>query len=319
MGYQNKTYEKALEIKRQSAKEHKARYDKTLNEVYLKTPRLSIVDNELSKNGAAAAIKAINGDIEGLELLRDKSRKLSNEKQRLLKAAEIDEFKPLCPLCNDEGFVKGKLCECVKLIAKELVISELNEKLPLENSRFSNFSLSFYPADEDENGISPKKRMSAIFDFCHKYAKNFTPKSESLLFLGGAGLGKTHLSLAIGSLVIEKGYGVIYGSAGNLLSKIEKEYFSRNEPEFSDAVLECDLLIIDDLGTEFTTQFAHSALYNIVNTRLLSGKPTLINTNLSFSELEERYTARISSRLAGGYTIKKFLGNDIRILKATQK
>lgn len=316
MGYQNKTYEQALEIKRQSAKEHRAEFDKTLGEIYSKTPRLSVIDNELSKNGAAAAIKAINGDIEGLELLRDKSRKLSNEKQKLLSAAGIGDFKPLCPVCNDEGFVKGKLCDCVKLIAKELVISELNEKLPLNTSRFNNFSLSYYPTDEDENGISPKKRMSAIFDFCHTYAKNFTPKSESLLFLGGAGLGKTHLSLAIGSLVIEKGYGVIYGSAGNLLGKIEKEYFSRNEPEFSDAVLECDLLIIDDLGTEFATQFAHSALYNIINTRLLSNKPTLINTNLSFSEIEERYTARISSRLAGGYTIKKFLGNDIRIAKA---
>ncbi len=318
MGYQSKTLDKALDIKLQSAKEHRARFDKTISEVYAKTPRLFNIDNELSKNGASAAIKAINGDLESLKSLREVSQKLSDEKQKILKDAGVNEFKPLCPLCNDTGFVKGTLCECVKNIAKGLLVNELNEQLPLNTSRFDNFDLKFYP-NVEENGVNSKKRMSAIFDFCKNYANSFTKSSESLLFLGGAGLGKTHLSLAIGAAVIEKGYGVIYGSAGNLFSKIEKEYFSRNEPEFSDAVLECDLLIIDDLGTEFSTQFTHSALYNIINTRILANKPTLINTNLSFAEIEERYTARISSRLAGSYTIKKFIGNDIRIIKATNK
>ena len=319
MGYQSKIYDKALEIKKTFAKQEKARFERMEAEIYAKFPRLFALDNELSKIGASAAIKAINGDLDAIKALSESSLKIKKEKQEILEGAGFREYKPLCPLCEDSGFCKGSLCECVKTIAKDLLVNELNEQLPLKNSRFDNFDLSFYPDENDSDGNSPKKRMKAIFDFSKKYADTFNKTSESLLFLGGAGLGKTHLSLAIGSAVIEKGYGVIYATAGNMLSKMEKEYFSHLDPDFSDAVLECDLLIIDDLGTEFSTSFSSSCLYNIINTRLLANKPTLINTNLSFAELEQRYTARISSRLAGGYTIKKFLGKDIRIIKATSK
>ena len=139
-----------------------------------------------------------------------------------------------------------------------------------------------------------------------------------LFIWGTVGLGKTHLSLAIAGQVINKGYGVIYGSAQNLLAKLEKEKFSFNNTEdqpqsYLSLVLECDLLILDDLGTEFLSQFVTAMLYNIINTRLLEGRPTIISTNLSFQEISKRYTDRLTSRLFGGYIHFEFLGRDIRI------
>ena len=135
--------------------------------------------------------------------------------------------------------------------------------------------------------------------------------------MGDAGLGKTHLSLAIVSAVSAKGFGVVYGSAQNLFSAAEKEHFSYGgETDAIDSLLNCDLLVIDDLGTEFYSPYTASLFYNIINSRLLSRRPTVINTNLSFDELEKRYSARITSRFIGSYDMKKFIGNDIRQIKA---
>ena len=162
--------------------------------------------------------------------------------------------------------------------------------------------------------------MANIFEFAKDYAQNFKKNSDNLLFLGGVGLGKTHLSLSIINVVTEKGFGVIYDSAQNLFNKIEKEHFSYSgSNEIIDAVLSCDLLVIDDLGTEFITPFTVSQFYNIINSRINSGLPTIINTNLDFSEIQENYTARVLSRIMGNYKIKKFMGDDIRIKKALGK
>ena len=319
MRFDTNITEKALEVQKEYAKKHKARYDAMLLEVYDKNPKLKQIDLELSKNGASAAIKALSGDISAVNSIKELSQKLSSQKQAILDDAGIKPFAPLCPVCNDSGFSSQTLCSCVKQIAKQMLTDRLKEQMPLENSSFDDFNLGYYSDSPDDDGNIPKKRMKSIFQFCKTYADTFTKNSESLLFLGGAGLGKTHLSLAICNEVLNGGFGVIYCTAGNLMSRLEKEYFSHEGTQYLDAVLESDLVIIDDLGTEFSTQFSQSNLYNIINTRILSNKPTIISTNLSFAELEERYTARIASRLAGVYTVKKFLGRDIRIIKATSK
>ena len=130
---------------------------------------------------------------------------------------------------------------------------------------------------------------------------------------GSTGLGKTHLSLAIARAAIDKGFGVIYGSVQNLMAKLEQDRFGRgNEGESAKAMLECDLLILDDLGTEFTTQFVTASMYNLVNSRLLAAKPTIISTNLSMKDLNDKYTERFTSRIIGGYDRLVFLGRDIR-------
>ena len=158
--------------------------------------------------------------------------------------------------------------------------------------------------------------MSKILRYCKSYADNFTKNSESILMKGATGLGKTHLSLAIANEVIKKGYGVIYVSAPSLMQKLEKLYFSRDDDNSAiDMLIECDLLIIDDLGTEFHGQLSVSQMYNIFNSRMLANKPVIINTNLSLRELEKIYTERFVSRIIGNAQKLDFLGSDIRVRK----
>ena len=162
--------------------------------------------------------------------------------------------------------------------------------------------------------------MSAVLALSKDFAENFSKSTrQNLLFMGNTGLGKTHLSLSIAGVVLEKGYDVIYGSAYNLFSKMESEHFGEHTNRFYEAVLGCDLLIIDDLGAEFVSPYIQTLVYNIVNTRILTGKPTIVNTNLSMKEIETRYTPRVASRFIGEYTAKAFMGNDVRQIKKMQE
>ena len=161
-----------------------------------------------------------------------------------------------------------------------------------------------------------------MLKFCKKYADEFSGDSHSLLFQGGPGLGKTHLSLSIAQAVIDKGYGVIYVSAPNILSRLESERFGNNaerKGETEQFLNECDLLILDDLGTEFQTKYTSSAVYNIINTRLITNRPTIISTNLSGKEIQELYGARMMSRIIGMLDRVEFIGNDIRQIKRRER
>ena len=162
--------------------------------------------------------------------------------------------------------------------------------------------------------------MTKLFKTCYEYGFEFDPKtSGNLLFMGGVGLGKTHLTLAMVGKIIEKGFVPVYGSAENLFSQIEKEKFTDGNRGAYDAMIKSDLLVIDDLGAEMATPFSKSALYNLVNTRLLANRPMIINTNLTIKEIEARYTPRISSRLIGNFDTDKFIGTDIRQQRAVEK
>lgn len=313
MGFRKEVYIKSLEKVNQSRIRAERSAEQCKNKAYTTLPRLSEIDRNLSELGARIAISAIAGD--SINTLRAECDSLSEEKRKLLSdnGYSPSDFIPKydCESCNDTGYANGKLCRCVKTIAKQLMYSELSSSMPLDDSRFDNFDLSFYP-DENE-GISPRKRIKQIYDMCVDYVNNFSCESQNLLFLGKTGLGKTHLSLAIARAVIDKGYGVIYGPAQDILCKVEREHFGKdNSGDTLENILTCDLLILDDLGTEFSSPFYVSVINNIVNTRLLTKKPTIINTNLNPAELEERYTARVISRLIGNYTMKQFLGKDVR-------
>lgn len=319
MGYSNDTLKKALSEKQQVAKSKKSKYFYMLDKAEVELPELYQIKLEKRKIGAEIVRVAISADNERLCALRAASEELAKREAELLNSAGITEPEIDCPVCLDTGYDGTRLCECVKSIAKRMTMEELSANVPLEESGFENFSLDYYPSAKDENGVVPKKRMGDIRDFCADYANGFCKNSESILFLGSAGLGKTHLSLAIAGEVLKKGYGVIYNTSQNLFLKLEEEYFSHLGNSYIDALCNTDLLIIDDLGAEFSTQFTQSALYNIVNTRILQQRPTVISTNLSLKEIEERYTARISSRFIGSYTMKKFAGMDVRQLKMTKK
>lgn len=228
------------------------------------------------------------------------------------------ETKYYCSVCNDTGIDGSKLCACNIELVKKLAFEDAGKKSPLRFCRFEDFRLDYYSDKYSaEYECSPRQRMTDILSFCKNYAESFDTDSPSVLMFGETGLGKTHLSLSIAGEVINRGYGVIYNSAQNIFNSLQKEHFGRAETDeqYEAMVLECDLLVIDDLGAEFSTQFTNAALYNIINTRINSGLPTIISTNLDFKGIEERYTRRISSRIIGEYAALNFIGADVRQIK----
>lgn len=313
MALATETIKKAFEMKEKALKKAEYLYNKSLEEAINTNPRIKELNTELSNIGAILMMAALKGDAERISLLRKKSEALSKEKQSLLDSAGVKPRQVFCQVCGDTGYNSGKLCQCIKTIAKEIALSEMEEAMPLSKCSFESFQIKYYPEEV-------QSKMSNLLSFAKQYASDFSPASQNILFMGKSGLGKTHLSLSIVREVVNKGYNVVYGSAQNLFSEAEKEHFSYNgENEKRENLLNADLLVIDDLGTEFMTSFVQSLIYDIINTRLLKGKPTIINTNLNIEELESRYTARITSRFIGEYALKSFVGNDIRLLKKLEK
>lgn len=314
------TYKKAFENIKESLKEKEREREILLASAYNSNSRLTEIDRELSFIGANIAIKALSEGKNGIDDLRKKSEALALEKKIILEKAQIPEIKYNCEICKDTGYVSGKICDCVKREAAAVMANELSREMPLNDCRFDNFDLKYYSDKDDAEGQNPRRRMTAILKLCREYVIGFNPEiSPNLLFMGSAGLGKTHLTMAIVSGVIEKGYIPVYASADNLFSAIYTEKFSGDGRDSYDSILNADLLVIDDLGTEMVTSFTKSALYNIINTRMLTRKPTIINTNLSMKQLEETYTPRVSSRLIGSYDGYKFIGRDIRQQKKLER
>lgn len=321
MSYTTAEYEAArreLENRRSNAEKlQQKRHD----EIAEKIPEIIKIEAEMAQT-ALSVIKALGmgkDSVNYVKQLEKASLSAQAKRAELLKQNGYPEdylkVKYTCPLCEDKGFVNGKMCSCHKLILRNNSYEKLCNKFPIDKCTFDNFDISYYPDKGD--GITPRQRMKNVFDFCKNYAADFSPISQSILLQGETGLGKTHLSLAIAGAVIKHGYGVIYASAQNILSKLENEKFGR--AEYSDTeknLLECDLLILDDLGSEFCTQFTTAAIYNIINSRQLNGKPTIISTNLSLKKIQDVYTPRIASRILSDYQILQFSGTDIRQLKS---
>lgn len=288
---------------------------------YKRFPEAANIEKELSATSVEAAKAVLSGSDSSFELmkLREKNKDLKQRLSNILKSVNLPEgyleIKYNCCECEDEGFIDGMMCKCMKNMLKLEAYNKLNELSPLETSSFDNFSINCYsdvPAHDGEQ--SPRERMTLILNFCKKYAENFRKDSPSLLMTGNTGLGKTHLSLAIAREAINKGFGVIYTSTQNMISNMEKEKFrgyvvlNESEKHYAD----CDLLIIDDLGTEYATSFSSAAVYNVINSRIMRGKPTIISTNLSMRELEKYYTQRMVSRIIGNNIRLEFLGSDVR-------
>ncbi|MBQ9897997.1 MAG: ATP-binding protein [Ruminococcus sp.] len=218
-----------------------------------------------------------------------------------------------CPVCCDTGYKGERYCDCFRELYGKLASSELERNALLSASTFDTFSLRYYQGADLE-------KMQKKLEFCRKYADEFSTDSESILMFGRTGLGKTHLSFAIANVVLAKGYSVIYDSVINTLRSIEKEHFSReHSSDAIDRVMDCDLLILDDLGTEYETAFYNSTVYNIINTRLNSGKPTMISTNLDFKGISRRYDERVVSRIISTYKCLEFTGEDVRLQKIKEK
>ena len=277
------------------------------------SPELCDVNAKTARTGldALKVISLGQGNKDFVDALARQNSELQAKRGEILRELGLSEdaLAPhyTCPICEDRGTVDGHYCECFKALVKQLQFDNLCGCAPAKASTFENFDLGFYSGEA-------LTRMTQIYEYCKSWAADFDRDTNSILMCGQTGLGKTHLSLAIANVVVGKGYNVIYSSASNLLSKLEKEKFGRYQGDESpeEMALSCDLLILDDLGTEYTRDFERAAIYNIVNTRLLSALPTIINTNLLYDEIAEKYDKRVYSRLIGNYQPLEFLGEDVR-------
>ena len=286
-----------------------------LFEVYEKIPEIKQIDYELSSTGLqilAASLEGKEGLEERIGKIKEKNLALQEKRKALLIKggfdADFTDLKHDCLLCADQGYVGEKMCSCLKnaLVVKQLESSGVGDLI--SNQTFENFSLNFYEGEE-------KDVMASLLESLKTYADNFSEIKKNMLFVGGTGLGKTHLSTALAKSIIKQGYNVIYETASNIFADFENDRFrdrySGEEP-VSTKYMECDLLIIDDLGTEVVTNFTVSCLYNLINTRLNKNLPIILSTNLNSSEIRKQYNDRITSRLLGDFTILRFVGHDNR-------
>jgi len=285
-------------------------------ELSMKSPEIRVIDNELSGTGLLLFKTACSGG--DIEPIRKRNTELMIIRKRILVELgypeDYTEVHYTCPKCSDTGFVGTKMCSCLKqlLITKNIQSSGMGNLI--DKQSFDNFDLEWYKSNQDHY-----IRMARNVKIARLYAENFARHQDNLLLIGTTGTGKTHISTAIAKTVISQGFDVLYDSAQNIINDFEtdrfKNNYGQNEP-VSTKYLECDLLIIDDLGTEFISQFSISALYNLINTRQNRGLSTIISTNLSATELAGKYEGRIYSRIIGAdYTVLRFDGNDHRVVR----
>lgn len=299
---------------------------KQREKLYRRAPRLREIEEQLRDTMRRLAVAAFRqGDDvrREIEALKQENLQLQEERRTILLSLKLPpdvlEEKPACPLCKDSGYYKGQVCQCLRKYYVRLQNQKLSSMLDVGTQSFDSFSLDWYSEEVDDKiGVSPRRNMERVYDICKDYALRFHQHHDNLLLYGAPGLGKTFLSACIARVVSNGGCSVVYDSAGQIFNRMEDQKFGREEQEENNMVhriLTCDLLILDDLGTEMTTNFVVSALYQIINTRLLREKSTVLNTNLIPSEWSRRYSPQIASRLEGEYQILPFFGTDIRRLK----
>ena len=323
MPYSSEVYSSARRIidERRSIADRDAGIRKA--DIYAKYPLIRELDNQLMRKMANLTVLMLReqSDLDGvLASMKEEIEKIQQKRAAVLleNGLPADYLEPhyICKECSDIGRKNGILCSCYKEICRNEALKELAASSGSASCSFGNFELGYYPDNGAEDGTNPRRKMQNYYNFCINYAENFAADSPSIVMIGKTGLGKTHLSLSIAKTVAEKGFGVVYAPAQKLVSNLEREHFSFSG---SDAVLQkytnCDLLIIDDLGAEFPSQFTSAAIGNLINERLFENRPTIISTNLSVKELSERYSERTASRILGEYKRLLFAGEDIRFLK----
>lgn len=290
-------------------------------------PELAEIDRKM-RGTAAGAICAAFEHNEDPELailkLREENLKLQARRGEVLTNHGFPENylseTPECPACGDTGYTGPALCQCVLTRYAQLLTQRLSSILPIADQNFESFCFDYYSDKPDARfHDSPRAIIEYNFAECRDYAAQFGGKARNLLLFGSAGLGKTFLSTCIARVVSERGYSVCYDTAITILGNFEKEKFGGPDSEQSQAAIkrywQADLLIVDDLGMEMSTAFTVSALYNLLNQRLLGKKPMIFNTNLQPTDLQKRYNPAVSSRILGEFTCLRFLGEDIRQLK----
>ena len=301
------------------------RFQARRESVFRRQPRLRQIEEELGSTMSRIITSALRHGTDpgpAVEVLREENLRIQEEKRQLLTQMGLPQDcldeKPACALCGDTGYRNGQVCRCLRQYYAREQQKELSRMLDLGSQSFDTFSLDWYSQEYDADyGRSARENMETVYDVCADYAHQFGKRPGNLLLFGAPGLGKTFLSAAIAREVSSNGWSVVYDTAGRIFQRFEAQKFTREEDAGDDVdrVLNCDLLILDDLGTEMTTAFVQSALYQIVNTRLMEKKSTILNTNLMPGEIARRYSPQLASRIEGEYQLLPFFGEDIRKLK----
>ena len=323
MAYSAEVIRRARARLAQAKEDRESENRQHLAQAYAQVPRIKEIDLLLRRTMAQADQAAFLQGSDGRELMekvRQQNLGLQQERARL--AAEnfeegfLDDS-PICSVCGGSGYVGTTMCECLRELCRQEQKKEVSI-LSGSKETFNQFRLDYYPDRVDPKyGASPRTIMERNFQNCRRYALTFTPHAGNLLFVGGTGLGKTFLSACIARAVADRGYSVVYESAAHLFGKLEQAKFSPSEENRREAArfTECDLLIVDDLGTEMPGQFVTAALYTLLNDRILGNLPMVISTNLNVEEISRRYSPQIASRLHGSFQRLTFVGEDIRVLK----
>ncbi|MCL1858818.1 MAG: ATP-binding protein [Oscillospiraceae bacterium] len=345
MAYNSKVVQKVLGDFDNKYKTAAANAEKRKKDLYIKIPGLLDTDRKLSgtyKDIAGIILGSNSGGDFDLKIssVKKKNQDLIKKRKLLLEKAGYPEnyTEPVyeCAACEDTGYKNDIMCDCLR---KALAAESINHSglgRTIKNQTFENFNLNYYDRKKSADKLvneSPYKHMKSIYDECRKFAENFgksiapdasdnssgnpVENAKNLMFIGSTGLGKTHLSSAAAYEVIKKGFDVFYDSAQSILYSFEKERFARGtfDPDIIERYMTCDLLIIDDLGTEYSGNIFVSSLYNLINVRLLESRSMIISTNLTVSEMQMRYDERIMSRIFGEFAILNFIGEDIRFKK----
>ncbi len=317
MAISNEQYDEIMREYEERRRNSRHTFEEHRSEVYELIPEYEKLDNRVAQAALDSAIAALGGDADAQTKLSEEYAQIEERKRKLLEdfafPADYLEMSYTCPDCKDTGYIDGQKCHCLRQAILRRLYKQSNIESVLEVENFDTLTYDYYEDSEIE-------QMREIVGRCKKYVADFDGAYENILFFGSVGVGKTFLSNCIAGELLRSGHSVIYFTAMQLFDTL-KEYtlrandFEYEESSFLSDILGCDLLIIDDLGTEKTTEFIISQLFRILNERDMRKKSTIISTNLEFSQLADRYSERTFSRVFGNYTMIRPDIDDIRMKK----
>lgn len=302
---------------------HKRELDEKFNEIYSKIPRIREINESISSISIQGAKRMLLEGEGTTEDIKKQIEALSKEKASLLRENGYPEdyltMEYTCPKCQDTGYVDQHKCSCLKNSIIEILYEQSNIKDVLEKENFNTFSFKHYDNDVKDSitGLTPLENMHEVVKTCRDYIDNFKTEYRSLYLYGPTGVGKTFLTNCIAKELIESSHSVIYVSSIRLFELLADSTFKKNGSlegkDLANNILDCDLLIIDDLGTEMVNSFTAASLFNCINERHLRRKSVIISTNLSLAELRQTYSERVFSRITSNYTLLKIYGDDLRL------
>ncbi len=323
MALTNSQYDQLMRIYEQKQLNNENRLRKHFEEVYSKVPELKALDDSISQLSVKQARKLLDGDDSALTALKEELHLLFERKHKLLDMNGYPEdylkLHYSCPDCKDTGYIGNNKCHCFKKAIIDLLYTQSNLQEILEKENFDTCSLEYYSTNHIDSltGRSSLDAMKTAIKTCREFTDTFSSEFRNILIYGDTGVGKTFLTHCVAKELIEKSFSVIYFTASQLFDIFAKSTFEKDaEAEIDyEHIYDCDLLIIDDLGTEFSNSFTTSQLFICLNERILRRNSTLISTNLALDDIKNIYSERVFSRITSAYTVLRLTGDDIRIQK----